>query len=90
LTNGIVKPFDVVRLSSLFADRFVLFIGDNCRIRFPEVGITRSCTILARNGIPEFATRFLITAANDKGNNLPRFVAKGQPYLGFVRFLGNK
>ena len=79
LTQRVIPPFHMRRLSRLFADATMGFDRKDDGIRLPEIAETEASPILPRNSMPEAATGPFAVVANDEGNDLTRPTAQDGP-----------
>ena len=52
LAEGVVEALDMVGETGVFADRLMLFVGDDVLVGPPEVGVDGSLPVAGRNRLP--------------------------------------
>ncbi len=86
LTQGVVPPLDMRRLSALLAHRLMLFFGDDLLIRFPEVAVAAPAAISLWYPLPQLAATPLAPVSDEISDHLARLAAQCQPNPAFARF----
>lgn len=70
LPQSIVPSLHMVGLAAVFANGFMLLVGQHFLIRFPKVTVECGWTITQGNRLPQQAAGLLATVANHEGHDL--------------------
>ena len=90
LTQRVLSPFHMCRLSPFFADTSVRFDREHGGIRRPEIAETEAAPIRSRNPMPEPPTGAFAGVADDNGDDPACPTTPDRPEPAFPRPLADK
>jgi hypothetical protein len=80
LAQRVIKALNMIGLPALFSHRTMTLGAQNCRVRFPKIGVTdRTLPIHGWQGLPQLPRGGGITLAQRDPNNFARVAIESQP-----------